>query len=380
MKRIDVLVVGGGPVGLFLSAQLLRLGHSCIVVERNANTSIHSKALAIMPRTLEMFDRVGLSQSFVSRVNRVRGVRFVTPRAASYVGFDDAATRYPFVSILPQWKTEALLLEQLWQAGGTVRYGHNFTRFSAERAGVRATIGSGQRSYEVDARYLIGCDGVGSAVRDQAAIPFPGTSYDTPAVLADVAVETAIPPDEARVHMCRGRVVTLFPMSATIRRIVVIAPREVLPPVASAGWLQSRVADADMPVAVTQEPLWCSLFRVQRRVVPRMRSGNILLAGDSAHAHSPVGGQGMNLGLEDAWALAQSLSSVLRGEADESAFDYYEARRLRVARAVVRRTDMLLRALAHPHPLLGVGRELIAPYVIGMPVVRNRVVRDLLTA
>jgi 2-polyprenyl-6-methoxyphenol hydroxylase-like FAD-dependent oxidoreductase len=153
-----------------------------------------------------------------------------------------------------------------------------------------------------------------------------------------------------------------------------------LPHVASAGWLQTRLADAGLPVVVTKEPLWSSLFRVQRRVVPRMRSGNIFLAGDSAHAHSPVGGQGMNLGLEDAWALAQSLSSVLHGQADDSAFDDYEARRLRVARAVVRRTDALLRALAHPHPLIGVGRELLAPYVIGMPVVRKRVVRDLLTA
>jgi 2-polyprenyl-6-methoxyphenol hydroxylase-like FAD-dependent oxidoreductase len=363
LSDVDVLVVGAGPVGLFLACELLRRGHTCTIVERNSTPPAHSKALAIMPRTLQMFEHAGICDEFLAEVNRVRGVRFVTPRSSAYVGFSHLDTPYPFVSILPQWKTESLLRARLQQLGGTVLYGHEFTGFE----GVRA-------------RYVAACDGVGSTVRKLTGIPFTGRTYEDRALLADIRVKTPVPLDEARVHIDRTGMVTLFPINESVRRIVVVSPREALPDPASREWLQARIERAAIPAAIDGPPLWVSTFGVHRRVARRMRAGNVFLAGDAAHAHSPVGGQGMNVGFEDAWILAGLLSSVLHGYAHESQLDRYERLRLPAARAVVRHTDLLLRALAHPSRAMRVGREYLAPYIIRIPALRERVVRELLTA
>jgi 2-polyprenyl-6-methoxyphenol hydroxylase-like FAD-dependent oxidoreductase len=380
VNDVDVLIAGAGPVGLFLAGELARRGHACAIVERNETPSTHSKALAIMPRTLELFERARLCDAFLSEVNRVHGVRFVTPRGAAYVPFKNLPTAYPFVSILPQWKTEALLAARLRSAGVNILYGHELLTFEQSETSVHAEVRSSTGQYELRARYLVGCDGVHSTVREQARITFSGRSYAEEALLADIPIETTVPPDEARVYIDRGSTVTLFPMSACMRRIVVIAPRQQLPEMASQAWVQGRVEQAGMRGTVVGEPVWSSAFHVHRRVASRMRSGRVFLAGDAAHAHSPVGGQGMNVGFEDAAALAAVLSTVLQNAAALATLDRYEASRLPAARAVVRGTDFLLRVLAHPNRVMCVGRELLAPYVIRIPSLRNRVVRRLLTA
>jgi 2-polyprenyl-6-methoxyphenol hydroxylase-like FAD-dependent oxidoreductase len=217
-------------------------------------------------------------------------------------------------------------------------------------------------------------------VRQLARIPFRGRTYGEHAVLADVDIDTPVPVDEARVHIDRNGIVTLFPMNERLRRIVVISPHEPLTADISREWLQARIDRVGLSGTIAGDPRWSSVFGVHRRVAQRMRAGNVFLAGDAAHAHSPVGGQGMNVGFEDAWMLAEVLSGVLSGDAAQSSLDRYEALRLPAARAVVRHTDLLLRALAHPNRAIRVGRELLAPYIIRLPLIRDRVVRELLTA
>ncbi len=380
MRNTDVVIVGAGPVGLFLACELLRAGHSCLIVERNQTPSTHSKALALMPRTLQLFESAQIVERFLREVNRVSGVRFVTPRRATYVSFAGLPIAYPFVSIVPQWKTEGLLAARVVELGGCILYGHTFERLEQHASGIRAIIGTASGAYTIEARFLAGCDGVHSTVREQASIAFAGRSYAEHAVLADVPVQTDVPLDEARVHIWRSGVLTLFPISAHMRRIVVVAPHERLPQFASRTWLQERIARAHLHNTIAGDPVWTTNFRVHRRVARRLRAGHVFLAGDSAHAHSPVGGQGMNTGLFDAWALARTLSGVLAGETPDAALETYEAQRLRVARSVVRRTDLLMQALVHPNPVMCVGRELLTPYVARIPLLRERIVRRLLTA
>ena len=378
VQRADVVIAGAGPVGLFLACELQRKGRTCIVLERNAGPSTHSKALAIMPRTLHLFEDAGIAAEFLAAVNRVSSLRFDTPRRSVRVSFADVRTPYPFVSILPQWKTEALLAARLRALGGEVRYGDALETIEEYEAGVRARVASARGAYTVEASYAAGCDGVRSTVRECAGIAFSGVSYRQQALLADVRVRTGVPPDEAFVHVDRRGLLTLFPISAELRRIVIVAPRETLSGDPYAAWLQSHLERCALQGTRIDELLWASTFRVHRRIAARMRAGRVLLAGDAAHAHSPVGGQGMNTGLHDAWSLAKALCAAL--DRDEHALDAYARQRLAAAREVVRRTDFLTRALAHPHPALCVGREFLAPYVIGMPVLRDRMVRALLTA
>jgi 2-polyprenyl-6-methoxyphenol hydroxylase-like FAD-dependent oxidoreductase len=378
VTEVDVLIAGAGPVGLFLAAEVRRHGRSCVVVERNPAPSNYSKALALMPRTLEIFEMAGLEPRFAAAVNRIDGVRFVTPRASAFVAFSSLQTTYPYIGILPQYKTEEVLASRLRELGGDIRYGQEIIQAHDTPQGVRATIKTADTTYEIRSRYLAGCDGVRSTVRQCAGIAFEGGTYPEGALLADVRVNSSVPVNEARVHIDRRGVVTMFPMSRELRRVVVIAPNEPLPRTATRAWLQQRLAQARYgSTTIEEEPSWSSYFHAHHRISRHMRRGNIFLAGDAAHTHSPVGGQGMNIGLHDAWNLGWKLSHVLSGAASESLLDTYELERLSVAGEVVRRTDTLTRALAHPHPIARFGRELFAPLAARIPLVNEPLVREL---
>lgn len=377
MKPVEALIVGAGPVGLFLATELRRRGRDCMLIESATVPSTHSKALAIMPGTLEMFEQAEIADRFVAASNRIDGVRFSTPRRSVYVPFGSIDSRYNYVSILPQWKTQELLEMRLRELGAEALFGHTLTSLQQSADGVEASIETPAGLQIVRARYLIGCDGVRSTVREQIGIDFEGTMYPGTVLLADAVVRTSVPANVAHVSVHSGGVVTMFPMSAAERRVVVIAPREALPDRAQPERLQSRLVAAGYSDVTIDAIEWSNSFRVHRRVASAMRNGRVFLAGDSVHAHSPVGGQGMNVGLRDAWNLASKLAAVLSGEAPEALLDLYERERLPVAKSVVRRTDLLTRALADPHPLARLTRERIAPRLARLPLVYGPVIRSL---
>jgi len=377
IESCETLVVGAGPSGLFLAAELYRRGRHCVLVERANAPSSFSKALAIMPGTMELFERAGIAQAFAAAANRIDGVRFVTPRGSAFVPFAGIRSTYNYVSILPQWKTQQLLAARLTELGGAVRYGWTLTALRDRGNGVDATLESPQGTRTIRARYLAGCDGIHSTVRQQAGIAFDGGSYPGTALLADSVVRTRVPANEARVHVSGGAVVTMFPISDSLRRIVVIAPREQLPERAEREWLEERLRLAGYPDACVEQTVWSNGFQVHRRIAAAMRCGAVFLAGDSVHTHSPVCGQGMNVGLRDAFDLASKLAPVLAGEAPVSLLDEYERKRLPVARAVLARTHLLTRALAHPNPMMRAVRERLAPAIAGLPMVYGPVIRRL---
>lgn len=377
IESCETLVVGAGPSGLFLAAELYRRGRRCIIVERAPSPSTYSKALAIMPGTMELFERAGIAHEFVRAANRIDGVRFVTPRRAAFVPFAGIRSAYNYVSILPQCKTQELLAARLEQLGGEVRYGWTLTALRDRGGEIEAALQTPQGTRAIRARHVVGCDGIHSTVRQEAGIEYTGCSYPGTALLADSLVRTSVPANEARVHVSGGTIVTMFPMSESLRRIVVISPREQLPYRADRKWLQERLRHAGYREAEVEDTLWSNGFRVHRRIANAMRRGGIFLAGDSVHTHSPVGGQGMNVGLHDAWNLAFKLARVLGGEAPPSLLDDYERERLPVARSVLRRTHVLTRALAHPHPVVRAARERVAPAIAGLPIVYGPVIRRL---
>jgi 2-polyprenyl-6-methoxyphenol hydroxylase-like FAD-dependent oxidoreductase len=373
----EVLIVGAGPVGLFLASELHRRGRDCVILEALREPSTHSKALAIMPGTLEIFERCGLAARFLETSNRIDGVRFVTPRRDVQVPFAFLRSRYNFVCILPQWQTQAILESRLREFGGGVLYGTRFVSLRQDEDGVEALARTARGDRRIRARYLVGCDGIHSRVREETGIPFPGRSYPGSVLLADVAVQTDVPVNEARVHVHCGGVITMFPMSDWLRRVVVVAPGEELPDRADLPGLQGRLAAAGLTRTSVLEIQWTNAFHVHRRTAAGMRSGNVLLAGDSVHTHSPVGGQGMNVGLHDAWSLASKLVRVLEGTAGEDVFDAYARERLQVAKRVLRGTDLLTRVLADPNPVLRITRESLAPRMARHRAIYEPVLRRL---
>jgi 2-polyprenyl-6-methoxyphenol hydroxylase-like FAD-dependent oxidoreductase len=364
----DVLVVGAGPVGLTAAIVLTQRGHTVTVADSQAEGANTSRAAVVHSRTLELLEPYGVTPDLVAR-----GVHTPTfairDRDALLVAipFDALPTPYPYTLMISQADTEALLRKRLENLGGHVLRPATVTAVEQGPDGVLATFADG---HQVRARYLIGADGVHSTIRDRAGIPFTGSTYAESFVLADVRLSGGVPADEVILYFSPAGLVVLAPLPDDRYRIV--ATVEDAPTVPDIAFVQ-RLLDERGPQArpaVVEEVLWGSRFRVHHRIADAFRSDRILLAGDAAHVHSPAGGQGMNLGIEDAVAAGECLSRVLRGES-EAALDAYAAQRRQVADRVVKLADRLTEMAtlsARKRPL----RNAVMRVAGRLPAVRRR--------
>ena len=359
----DVLIVGAGPVGLFLANECARRGMRHRLVEERARQSEHSKALAIFPRTLEIFDMAGIAAPFLEAANRVTSVAVRTrERTLARMQFAPKQTPYAFVAMVPQDVTEKLLASELRHRGGTVEYETRF--LSAERDGesIRATLDRKGEPIEIRASFVVGCDGAHSAVRHLLNIPFEGAAYKDTFVLADVETNDAFPASELELCPSEFGPVAIFPMSATRRRIVasidkVEGETPSLP-------LVRRILAERAPAGIEARSLgWSSYFRIHHRHVARLRVGRFFIAGDAAHIHSPFGGQGMNTGLHDVWNLAWKLDLFLSGRGNDALLDSYGAERLPVIAQVIEITHLLTRVLGTPNRFAQALRDAVIPMV-----------------
>jgi 2-polyprenyl-6-methoxyphenol hydroxylase-like FAD-dependent oxidoreductase len=368
VSMTDVLVVGAGPVGLTAAIVLTQRGHTVTVVDGQPEGTNTSRAAVVHSRTLELLAPYGVTPDLVAR-----GVH--TPTFAirdrdallMAIPFDTLPTPYPYTLMISQADTEALLRKRLENLGGQVVRPATVTAVEQDPDSVLATFSDG---HQVRARYLIGADGVRSTVREQAGISFTGSTYAESFVLADVRLSGGIPADEVILYFSPAGLVVLAPLPDDRYRIV--ATVDEAPALPDSAFVQ-RLLDERGPQArpvVVEEVLWGSRFRVHHRIADAFRSDRILLAGDAAHVHSPAGGQGMNLGIEDAVAAAECLSRVLLGE-PEALLDDYAAQRRRVADRVVKLADRLTEMAtlsARKRPL----RNTVMRFAGRLPAVRRR--------
>jgi 2-polyprenyl-6-methoxyphenol hydroxylase-like FAD-dependent oxidoreductase len=345
MRDTDVLVVGAGPTGLTVAASLLHRGVDAMVVDRLAAGANTSRAAAVNARTLEVLEGIDVSRRMVkagliaARFTMRQGARTLIP-----VDFSGLPTRYPYTLMLSQATTEALLAERLAELGCQVIRPIALTGLSQDRDGVTATFDDGDT---IRARFVVGCDGAHSTVRESAGIGFVGGEYAESFALADVRLSGEAPRDEVVLFYAMTGLDVLAPLPGGIHRIV--APSAHAPEQPSVEFIQEILDTRGFGpgCTVVTELLWGSRFRIQHRVAESYRSGRLLLAGDAAHVHSPAGGQGMNLGIQDAVALADALHDVLSSGSD-AALDAYSADRRPVARAVLTPTGRLTRLATLP--------------------------------
>jgi 2-polyprenyl-6-methoxyphenol hydroxylase-like FAD-dependent oxidoreductase len=356
----DVLVVGAGPVGLFLANECARRGLRYRIVEARPTQSTHSKALAIFPRTLEIFDMAGVVTPFLEAANRVTSVAVITHgRALAHMRFAPEESPYPFIAMVPQDVTERLLVEQLRRRGGEVEYETSFVAAVQRDDYVSATLErKGERS-ELNAAFVVGCDGAHSAVRHLLNLQFEGAQYDSLFMLADMETN-ALPADELQLCPSEYGPAAIFPMSATRRRLV--ATVEEAEGDAPSLELVRRILRQRAPDGIEARALhWSSFFRVHHRQAERMRVGRMFIAGDAAHIHSPYGGQGMNTGLHDVWNLVWKLDLVLRGRGNERLLESYNAERRPVIKHVIETTDILTKVMGTPNKFAQVLRNAVIP-------------------
>jgi 2-polyprenyl-6-methoxyphenol hydroxylase-like FAD-dependent oxidoreductase len=359
----EVLIVGAGPVGLFLANECARRGLRWRLIEAHATQSVHSKALAIFPRTLEIFDMAGVVAPFLATANRVTSVAVMTHgRTLAHMRFAPEESPYPFIAMVPQNVTESLLVQELQRQGAGVEYETTFVAAEQQDDGVRVTVEHRGEPSTLSAAFVVGCDGAHSAVRHLLHLPFEGAEYEASFMLADVQTNDILPPDELQLCPSAFGPLAIFPMSATRRRIVATIehPEGDAPSLA----LVQQILGQRAPRGLEARALhWSSYFRIHHRQVARLGSGRIFIAGDAAHIHSPFGGQGMNTGLHDVWNLVWKLDLVLRGHGNERLLESYSAERLPVIKQVIATTDFLTKVLGTPNRLAQALRDTVIPMV-----------------
>lgn len=374
---IDVLIVGAGPVGLFLANECSRRSLRWRLVEQRAGQSEHSNALAIFPRTLEIFDMAGIVASFLEAANRVTSVAVVAHgRRLAQIAFTPAVSPYPFIAMVPQDITEALLAKALRRRGGVVEYETSFLSAVPGDHGVDVMLEHhGERS-SVSAAFVIGCDGAHSTVRHLLNLPFEGAQYDATSMLADVQTNEALRGDE--MHFCphEDGPLAIFPMSSTRRRLV--ATVNTADGDAPTLDLVRSLLEQRAPNGLEARSLnWSTYFRIHHRQVAHMQVGRIFVAGDAAHIHSPFGGQGMNTGLHDVWNLAWKLDLVIRNRARQELLESYTTERRPVIRHVIETTDFITRAMGTPGRFAQGVRNIVIPVVSRLAPFQHGLVQTL---
>ncbi|MET9665924.1 FAD-dependent monooxygenase [Streptomyces sp. NPDC006475] len=362
----DVLIVGAGPVGLSAAAELRRSGLHCRLVDRLPARLPYAKAVGIQPRTLEIWDRMGLARAMLEAATPMRG-QLIYGNGEEQARIDlvlPPEVPYGFAA-LPQYETERLLEEYVAGLGTSIERGTELLSFAQDGDGVTAqlTTASGAAE-EVRARYLIGCDGAHSTVRKGLGLSFEGGAFAEEYMLADVVADWDFPQGYGIRSMHRADdgttddLLVCIPLPGAGRyRMSMLVPPELSTQgtdAASAGdgvahgmeggrapelsHIQAVVDRLSPKPAAVSDMRWSSVFRISHRIVDRYGEGRVFVAGDAAHIHPPTGAQGMNTGIQDACNLAWKIALVVSGEARPELLTTYDAERRPIGEEVVGRT------------------------------------------
>jgi NADPH-dependent dioxygenase len=381
----QVLVVGAGPVGLTVAHELARRGMRVRIVEALAAPATTSRAIATHPRTLEVYDAMGVVGEILKRGRRVgaftmfhRGRRLVRLDA----DYRTMPTRYPYTVIIEQVQTEAVLREALAGQGVKVEFGVRLEALEQDGRGVRARLTHENGTAEqVDVPWLVGCDGGHSTVRKQLGLKLAGESSET-WMLADAVVDCDVTPDSLYWIHSGAHAMMMVPLPGA-GRWRLLDTGDVLPGADStsvaAHYSAKLSAGLGRPVRVA-EPEWVSVFTFQQRAVSTMQVGRCLVAGDAAHVHSPASGQGMNTGLHEAFNLAWKLSSVIHGDADATLLNTYSSERVPIGAALLGSTQRATFLVQLKNSLAGVALPVVFAVVRNVRPIRLRMQRSILGA
>lgn len=365
-----------------MACELARNGVKCRIIDKMAAPSDTSRALAIFPRTLEVFQMMGIIDPVLEAGHQLNGV-ILHNRSGEigHIGFSSVPSRYRFAISLPQSETERFLIEHLAKFRVDVDRQKELVDLSQSTDAVQAVIrDSTGREEKSELGWLIGCDGAHSSVRHLLGLPFEGAAYPETFLLADVKIEGH--QDHVHVHLfLTGEgLVGIFPFRGDRCRIIVNTPTEAKPEAVGDPCLDEIQAIVDRRTDCglrLTDPAWLSRFRISHRKIPNFRSGRVFLAGDAAHVHSPAGGQGMNTGIQDAVNLAWKLALVIREKSPDSLLESYNEEREPVAKMVLSLTDRLTRMATVQSPLGQQLRNTLLPILAGIHTVEDRIAETM---
>lgn len=370
-----ILIVGAGPTGLTLAHELLWRGVKPRLVEKRPSISPIPKALGIMARTLELLAPSGIADDMLAQGVKVPTFSIWTSeRQLAHFDFAKGVeSSYPFILMLPQHATEAILTDHIVRQGGTVERGVELVGLTQQAESVEAVLRHADGTEEqTSSSFLIGCDGAHSVVRHLLGVPFAGTIVAQRFATGYVRMHWKIPHDQAVACVNRGHLIAYFPLPDGRHQVLSAGPLEESPRGAVALEEIQREIDVCGPAgARATEPSGLARYQVHRRRVDCYVHQRVLLAGDAAHIHSPLGAQGMNTGVQDATNLAWKLALVAQGHAPARLLESYQIERAEVGARVLRADALLTYAAFRRHPLVTAIRDYVAPCLIQHPRIQH---------
>ncbi len=374
-----MLIVGAGPTGLLTALDLIRHGVKVRIVDKGSGPSTTSKALALQARSIELLEDLGLAKTAIERGRVAHAFNlYASERRIVHISFDELDSPFPFLLVLPQSDTERLFIEALEAQGVTIEWNHEVTDVTNGDDHATATIIGGDETASCLAKWIVAADGAHSTVRKSMDVEYEGEDIDGHFCFVDADAETPFAQDEGHVFFHPDGVMGWIPLPEAGRWRIIASvdepvDRDIVDSTYFAGLAGRRM---HLPVKLSGE-VWSSAFTIRQRKVTEYKKGRVFFAGDAAHCHSPVGGQGLNTGLQDAYNLAWKLGLVVRGAAKASLLSSYDAEREPVAKALLAGTGSATKVATLRHPVGQQLRNSVAGFLTSLDVVQQRLTRNV---
>ncbi|HET6996816.1 MAG TPA: FAD-dependent monooxygenase [Chitinophagaceae bacterium] len=347
--KTQVVIVGAGPTGLSLAAQLFRYGIDFIIIDKKPGTTTLSKALVVQARTLEIFQELGLAEKAIGEGRMTTALRVFykgkTRADVDLKGLGTGLSPFAFALSLEQSKTEKLLADHLFANGKKVNWSTELSRFEQTINGVTVYCKNESGNEQIlEAAYLVGCDGSGSQVRHQLGLTFEGTTEPKLFYVADTILQSpVINKDVLYMYMIKKGFVLFFPMEGVghYRLVGILPDVKDMEQQFQFSDIEPGIKENIVSPVEFEKLSWFSTYKVHSRKAGAFMKGRCFIAGDAAHIHTPAGGQGMNTGIQDAYNLAWKLACVLRKEIKPEILNTYDTERSANAKRLLQTTDRM---------------------------------------
>ncbi len=349
-NHLPVLIIGAGPTGLMMACELARHGIKFRIIDKKPEQTSCSNATWIQTRTIEILDHLGIVNRFLNIGHACNAINlYASGKHLLKIPLDQIDSTYPFVLMLPQSETEKLLNEYLKELKSHVERSLEFIEAAQEENKVISTIKHLDGKIEtITSDWLIGCGGMGSAVRSTGKFLFPGHDLPEQFLVADAKMSSSLSKNEIHVFFDKGAefpdkrtILAITPLKSNKYRITANVYQEGARKTLYSHEATDIIRERSHGKYTVNDVSWISPFWIHSNIIDHMRDRLTFLAGDAAHNHSPVGGQGMNTGLQDAYNLAWKLALVIKGKAKSSLLDSYQSERYPVICKVVKQTEQL---------------------------------------
>ncbi|SFA69716.1 2-polyprenyl-6-methoxyphenol hydroxylase [Flavobacterium swingsii] len=367
----QVLIVGAGPTGLMAANQLNRFGIDFIIIDSKSGPTVESRAIAVTARSLEIYQQLGLSKTVVENGIKMNSFNLFSeghPKAEIKIGeIGKGMTDFPYLLAYEQSDNESLLYENLKKDRKNVQWKTEFVSLKEDETGIIVLAKKNNEIFEIKAEYLIGCDGAKSLIRHQLNFNFHGGTYENKFFVADVIMNWKLPHNNLVIAPSDTNFVGFFPLKGDrYFRVLGTLPRAYF------NKKNINFKDIEKEVIKTigipidfEKMNWFSIYNLHHRCVDNFSSGRVHLAGDSAHIHSPAGGQGMNTGLQDAYNIAWKLAFVLNKQAKTDLLNTYNEERLPFAQWLMRFTDRMFNIMTNDNWFAAKFRKYVVVNLVG---------------